>query len=496
MILDWFLRNRLVLWSLSGLSFFLVWATDVTWPLVFVGLILLFWATEVARTYLEVLFGALFVGTLKFAGGSLWLLSTYPLVWMDWDPGVLQVFSLLIYWFFISLVFSLGLGVVQLTWRFAYISLSKHFLYTLPLFFVASEILGSMLFSVVSLGPGSQMGINLSFGYIGYSVAHLAILYPVVKLAGVFGLGLFVSILSTLLFLLLKPDIVSRKKVYTTITIAILFVVVLYIKFPPVELEFSGQKVIAVDTEFTSSMLQSDLGPTLKSNEIIDALVQASYYNPDLLLLPEDSRFTRNFISSGDALEALLNNLDSQMILIDTATVVSSNGETVLRAFYYDLAKEKVYMTDKQHLTPQGEYVPYLVSWFLAGIGATDFLSKLNYDQNYRIGDLQGYEEFDENIPGIIFCFESVVPLSIRSQNELSGSNLILHPVSHAWFHQNDVLVKQLDSMLRVQSIWNEVTIVSAANMAKSKAYYPNGVIIEGREIQVSKYWRLVEYNF
>ena len=54
----------------------------------------------------------------------------------------------------------------------------------------------------------------------------------------------------------------------------------------------------------------------------------------------------------------------------------------------------------------------------------------------------------------------------------------------------------QLDAMLTVQSVWNNVPIVSATNMAESKLYLPNGEMRTGQVLASHSLWSLKLFTF
>jgi hypothetical protein len=67
----------------------------------------------------------------------------------------------------------------------------------------------------------------------------------------------------------------------------------------------------------------------------------------------------------------------------------------------------------------------------------------------------------------------------------------IAHPISYAWFHDPVSMRHQYDSMLKIQAIWNQVSIVSAGNMVNGVMYTPQGEIIKPRVAAEGEGWQV-----
>ena len=221
-------------------------------------------------------------------------------------------------------------------------------------------------------------------------------------------------------------------------------------------------------------------------------MTAASTYNPELVLLPEDARFTTSFSSSQAALAELRAHYSSGVI-VDSSRTVDERGETVLRAFLYDVAREQVHVVDKQYLVPQGEYIPYLIDMLLRLIGAEELRDAVGENQNYVSGKQVDTSHMSREIPRVLFCFESAVPFSARTH--ASETSFIVHPVSHGWFHDPWLLRPQLQRMLQIQAVWNNVTILQTGNLATSVRYEPDGTITYGDMLESHQYWSLYRYN-
>ena len=357
---------------------------------------------------------------------------------------------------------------------------------------VLGEVFGSLFFSVYSLGPGVISNTDFSFGYIGYTVAHLAILYPIVASFGVYGASFVCALFALILYLGVHKNRYSAP-VYPLSFLGVLLALYLLVPSPPRTEE--GRKIMAIDTRFDINFLNQPGADETKIREELSAVLEANKYDPDIILLPEDSRLTTQFTTANEASAFFKTKIGTSTLVVDTARVTDERGMTVLRAFYHDLRNNRVYLADKQYLIPQGEHVTYLSSFIIKLLGNDELLSLMNQNQNYHSGALVDYKNFPADLPGLLFCSESIVPSAVRGIAAKRQSSLVLHPVSHARFHRTSFFNDQLDAMLRVQAIWNNKTIVSASNFGEGKVYYNSGDILRGEVKTSTKFWTLVEYN-
>jgi len=211
--------------------------------------------------------------------------------------------------------------------------------------------------------------------------------------------------------------------------------------------------------------------------------------------LPEDSRFSRAYAGLDEArkqLQVLIPAFEG--LVVDTARIDTDEG-AVLRAFYHDMSADQTYVTDKQFLVPQGEYVTYPFRFLLKLLGQKEIISRTDRNQNYVPGPVSDYQNFPADVPLLIFCSESSTVFGLSKEKKQRDIALILHPVSHSWFSHPYILKYQLGAMLRIQSVWNGTVIVSASNMSMGGRYLPNGEIDNGNVLLEKKYWTLIEYE-
>ena len=187
-----------VRWLLSGLCFAMAFQATWLWPF---GLLGVWWfvrAWQGRTTGRTVFLGSWLAGTLKAAGAIGWYWTIYPLDWLGFAPGLGQLIMIGLYWATCAMAIGVGFAVVWwLLWR-----LIKELHWQLMLFpvvWIVAEALGSLTFSIFSLGPGIVPNIDFSFGYVGYLFSDLSMFTPFAQLGGVYGLT-FVFVTTVLIF--------------------------------------------------------------------------------------------------------------------------------------------------------------------------------------------------------------------------------------------------------------------------------------------------------
>jgi len=484
---------RWLIWFLSGLCFALISTHQMFWWLVLPAFGLFISAVLKATSWREVFCGGLLVGTLKCLGGYSWIWSTYPLTWVALNK-LSQLLFIGAYWLSTSVFMGIGIAATAGLLFFIWQKYRSFFWVTFPVTWLGGEILGSFTASVILLGPGAYLNINIGHGYAGIALANVSLFYPFASLGGMYGLTFVAAVSGALLYFIWIHKDWSRLKKFFWTSYYLIALLILYVMFPTAIMPTLEKKVVVIDTRFSSKLLHSVEGERLKADYEIAAVLTAAKITPDVILLPEDSRLTDYLGGTDAAFSYLDSKIENDLLVVDSARVDTSNG-AVLRAFYYDLKNQSVYTTDKQFFTPQGEYVTYPFIGLLKLFGQRQQLDKILNNQNYLPGAKNNYGHFPADVPGFLFCFESSSIFGLSKIADQRDSPLAFHAVSHARFHNPQVLWFQLDSMIRTQAIYTKRTVISAGNMASSKFYGPDGRIVSGELILRTEYFDLIEYN-
>ena len=493
MLLNWnsfdFLKNPIPLLVFSGLSLFLSQLAVMFWWGGVIGVFLFVVGLSLVKSYKTVVWAGLFVGLLKCLGGFIWFWNSFPVAWLSVDSIFLQTLVVGFVWLMSAIFMGTGMilpALVAYHWRSSIFVLFLVF----PTSWLIGEVLGSFMFSLWTLGSGAHPNIYMSHGYAGLPLANFGWSIPVIMLGGLYALTYLNAFLGVVLVACWRR---LRFGLYITgSTLAVL--IVMNILITPSEHSNVVGKFFVVETSFDSASQRAYAGYRMKGDSVskaVQAALSEAGESKAIILLPEDSRFTSGFSSPEEAL-LLLNEIapESKSLLVDSARVDTEEG-AILRAFYYDLATDNVYAVDKQVLVPAGEYVTYPVAFLLKILGQKELLTEYGHNQNYIKGPSKNYDSFPNDFPGILFCFESSYALGVQNLSFKRDHHIVLHPVSHAKFHEPEILRYQLDLMLKIQAVWSAKLIVSAANMSPSKSYYPDSRVEEGEPVSEGRYWKL-----
>ncbi len=466
------------------------------------GLIAIMWMIQVLMQQppmRKVLVPFVIVWITKSLLSLIWVWYVYPIEWISGLGNGSQLVLIGAYWLSGALWLSSG-GAV-----FGYLSLllirQTHWsnifkLAMLPLLWTLSEILAAGLFSVFTAGPGSFIQSYFSVGMMGYLLATTSFGIWIAAIGHVYVLSIAMVSIAVGLYVV--------QRVFTcvqSVGIAIATIcVIAYVNVPIVDTVNLQQTVISIDTQFDSKLLATDEGNEIKDENVREAVAEAMAVKPDVVILPEDTRYlSTNFPET--RLEQVkiywqLRFPNNQTLVIDSGRFTNERGETFSRANVFDTVNNTIWQFDKQYLVPQGEYIPTLYGGILRLFGFGRAVDKIALDSSYQPGPLLQTSALPSNLPGVLFCFESMSPQGISSLRAVRPIPFVAHPVSHSWFHSPTILRQQLDVMLQVQARFNGVPIVSAGNMTTGKMYLPNGKIESGTVIHERERYLLRLFTF
>jgi len=422
--------------------------------------------------------GLFFAGTISWTVKSLlsvsFMWSMYPIYWLEGVSNVAQLAMIGLNWLLVG--FSLGVvgGLVWLLIHWFCFNLTQTWLRVITVagLWSGGEILGSLLFSLVFLGPGSTIGLSFSYGFVGYALAALPVFQIGAVVFGVYSLSFLAVVLAQMI---MRIHRVRWWFVIIPITKIVIVSFVLHIYFNYNE---QGVSIATIDTftrDRTVPTALTDSTP-LYINQIHEAVMASVSHNLDFVLLPEDARYFSNFDKLAKTNDIALDRITLRTFpgtIIDSGRTAIDTTTAVLRAQYFQNG-QPVMVFDKKYLTPQGEFLSYWQSSLLRAFGFKDVLEEYFWS-SYVPGQTTQLSTL--GLPAVLFCFEASHPLAVRMR-VTNNTPFVVYPISHAWFYNADTLTHQTDMMMRTHAIWNRLPIVSAANMEAGKVYYPDGRIV------------------
>lgn len=473
-----------------GLPFLYEWL----WGLIFVGVGYFCW---LLHNYVGSFQGCMWRGWLAGIVQALfvlsWGLATYPLSWLGITSATLAIVLIGIYWIITAAVIGLSLALVALMTFL----LKKSFWYLvfLPLVWVGSDLFASYMYSLLFWGAGGGHNLHFSFGTLGYPLLAVGWFDEVITHGTVYAGTALVIFFSAILFG--SFYYLGKRQGYLCVFSALIVIVFVisanvFVSRPIATEE--TQVIISIDTRFSATLLRVQNGQYVKSSSLHEAVLSALAYNPDVIILPEDSRYIGDSINQNLVFRLLREQNSSDFILIDSGRHTNKTGQVVLRSHSFDTKSEEVFIRDKYYLTPQGEFLPYLVSGILYLSPESDWKQRIFNHLQYRSGEIVAPVIFGQS-PGVLFCMESVSPWVSKQVAQSGSQNFIAHPVSHAWFTDSRGLRLQMQYMLRARALEIGLPIVKAGNMTNGYMVRSDGVIDYGKILEQTEFWSLRTFS-
>jgi apolipoprotein N-acyltransferase len=410
---------------------------------------------------------------------ALWLFDVYPANWIGDVPDWQQLCFITMAWFGIAL--SLGIPYTLIGWCGYALKTSSVYMRALALPFtvLCAEIAGSLLFSVYTYTPLVGLSFDVGFGTIGYTLAHHAVLRLFAPFGGVYTLTLLLGFVAALMLTLHTLTPWKWRSVVVVVGV-VLFVATGWIQITPTN-RTSHTIVATVGTTFEARAYLSGNELTTRQDELLAGVRYALAQGAEVVLLPEDARL-------GERRNALLHTLQSMphaqnAVVIDSYRTTISSSSVVLRGYAHDLTSGTTYTSDKRVLVPMGEFLPLLHKKIISLLGGAELFTHMQYIPGTEVIPSTA----PEHIPHMLFCFESGAPTVAKEKARSRAAALMVHPVSHAWFHTPHTLWNQERSMLIVQSLYTGLPIVQAGNLAPSFLYTPDGVVHTGQSTEVTE---------
>jgi apolipoprotein N-acyltransferase len=484
-----FKSNWLVQWAATGLLLGVGFVFPLVWWLGIIGISCTIYLTLQESLFKRLVLGVLLAWTIKSALAISWFWSVYPLEWIDIDLGHLQLVLIFFWWSTAALWLGFGGVLFVLGCRVLQKQTSTIVTYlSIPFLWVGAEMLGSLIFSIITIGPGGSITTAFSFGYMGYLLAEHTVLIQIAQISGVYSLGvLFVAISVLFVYLYTLPQ--YKKYVYC---LAALLFVTSFIPLQKIQSTDDTHTVAIVDTDFALSELRTGIGREAIHIQLESAVQSALQLEPDYILLPEDSQyFDQQDDVSIVAAQFAFRTGAVKTIIVDSGSS-DDNEKAVVQSFIYNGQESTIDQSHKRYLVPQGEFMPTVYKSALKLFGRNEVIDQFALTVAFEVGSQTNQGDHSATSPGVLFCFESVSPWGVRSIiNERGSVPFIAHPVSHAWFNNPQSLWNQLDSMLRVQAVWNQQYIVSSGNAVSGQVFLPTGEVVVPELVDSGDQWQL-----
>jgi len=324
--------------------------------------------------------------------------------------------------------------------------------------------------------------IGFPWNLLGYSAAANPALLQVTMITGVYGLSFVMAAFNALLAWADAAKTVSLKKRLTTIVTAvavILSFMFLGARFVPEARATHFVRAVQpnfpeVDSYATNwfAIHKDDL------DELDELSLRPSAHRADLIIWPEapapfswqDNQFSKR--ASSLAIRAQHPFLAG---VIEWKTEQFSSGHIgqapYNSALLVDPQGQKVFVYDKRHLVPFGEYEPFpLIHRVVQSV--SDEVGGFHKGKVPTVGMLPGGYKF-----GVFICYEAIFPGEIR-EFAAHGANLLINISNDGWFEKSAAAVQHLH-MARVRAVENRRWVLRITNSGITAAIDPYGKVYE-----------------
>lgn len=467
---------------LSVILFSLSYTNNLFWLVGMFFLVPLIKFIYKAKNKKELLFGLFVFSFFSYSFLMSWLWSADVFSW----TGISSFwFGKLLVLFYIN-YFVLLVGVLPFMVFFYLFYKFKKNSFVDILFFsslwVSMEWLRTFIYSVVNYGNESLLGSHSTFCFIGYLLGSNYNLLQLAQFGGVYLLSFLVIVVN---FLIYWNFFKSKINFKIGLLFFLFFIIILYFPLGIFEEERSRETKVSILQTKNESFFETTYQKEQEKFKIYEKLlsgIKESNYNPNIIVFPEDTRFTQDLINQkkvGSYYQNFFGNHKPEMI-IDSSRIRDKNDKVKLRLYYYDLINRSIDKYDKILLTPGGEYLPQTFLSFFKITGLGSWSKGISADK-YTKGEDYSTGRYGESEIGGIFCFEIISPEITRKMTK-NGANLFVNPASHASFNENKILYNQILNMTKVRAVENNRYFIQAGN------YIPSSVISNKGRVKSTGY--------
>jgi apolipoprotein N-acyltransferase len=353
----------------------------------------------------------------------LWWLSKKPFICQIWLSGV-GFFAFVVNWVyqiratelipnnilalaFLVLTFtivvgSLSLGFLLFGWAYHKFGVDidrPQAIIVIPALWALSEWARSLMFSVVSMGPGGSFGPHWNFGSLAFAASVTPLGYAG-RIVGQFGLSALVVALAIGFMWLLHKQWRQGLLVITAVT---LIAVAGWSLSPSAKASELRTGVLQLDdSSYSDYGYQRDLDRLTASRDAKKPL--------DILVMPEYSYLFENEAYKQDELSALSKITKENSLIITSRSGQAQEGHKNLVTVYTSDSRV-VAQQEKQFLIPAGEYIPYFYEWILVLSGNTSVIG--NHQANNTITPAQQAARpiaYKSDAVGALACSGAIAP--------------------------------------------------------------------------------------
>ncbi|QWR78831.1 apolipoprotein N-acyltransferase [Candidatus Magnetomonas plexicatena] len=454
--------------SLSGVLLFLAFPKPELSSLAWAALLPLFYSVTASKDKLQAIFSGLITGLFFFFGTQYWIYhSLNHFGGIPFILSLILVFLLCLYQSLYIAVFAIMFWLIKQRWSL------KRACYGAPFIWVCLEYLKGIIIT----------GFPWSFlGYSQYKFIHLIQISDITSVYGVSFLIVFFNSALFLTFFETNSNLVKKLKPIFIVSLLLVLTVLYGVKRQP---------SLIYTEKVTVALVQGNIPQEMKlNNDSRDKIIgiyetltlEKTPVGTDLVVWPESS-LPFYFMSEPTHTEHFINfqKRSGKNLLFGTDIIRGKQGNSLIltnSAVLLDKDGKIVYVYDKIHMVPFGEYVPlrkllFFVDKLVGSVGefspGTDYmLARVGFTD----GRVAGVASFGTHI-----CYEIIFPDLVRKFYR-NGGDFIVTISNDAWFGNTSGPYQHL-AMAVFRAVENGKYLIRATNTGISAIVGPNGRILQ-----------------
>ncbi len=413
------------------------------------------------------LFGFIFIGSVL---SLFW--STYPLEWAGIESKLTAFLLILIVWGLSSVFFALFIA----SWSAIFYKFKRNnfsdILFASSLWIIF-EYIRALAFSILWISPVSLIGPHWTLGFLGYILTGNTIILSLAGIGGIYLLSFIVIVLNLSIYHILfniKKTNAVKLKILTLLFVFITTISLLSYVYTNKNNENNKTLKIAVISTSLPSFFYTSKSSLLNhvnkiQNIFID--IKKSGNNPDIIILPEDSRFIK-YLNETEKKILTSEILENETLLIDSSQNTNNQGKKVSELIYLNTKTGEKY-SNKRLLVPFGEYLPHSASLLLKILGKGDVVENFNKSRGYDNGkDISSAViDFKGIKIGSLFCSEIISDKLNRDVTKL-GANILINISSNSVFNGSKAVHIQKLQMAKMRAVENNRYFIQSTNFSSS----------------------------
>jgi len=408
-----------------------------------------------------------------------WGFDALPLDWLGINDPVRSFLIMLGIWGVYSFIIAFPVAL------WAYLmhlhGVNRWLLFTAPMGWVVGEFAHAFVHALSTWGEGSTLGVDLSFGFVGYAFSWSGFLW-LARLGGVVTLSVAVVFFGTTLYLLWKQasDLIKLRIAYSVgfflciVAIGVLLPSPVTTTHNPYIIEIENVRIALVTTRSLPALARTDKELVAIGESLTGKIFLALEKDPDIIVLPEYARFLKTEpLLSEDLTKRVRSALaENNVLLIDS----EHSKDDLFGAISFFDGTEILDRQEKRLLIPLGEYQPYVLVSALRLFGLekeTDAILKYRTYTPSR-------EPFSSRLftwrgvtLSVLACSELVSPFSYRAASG-AGADILINVASHSWIRgSSNTLFNETMAMARVHVVFTDKIYIQASNFSPSYVIHP-----------------------